>query len=126
SASDAANARLVREARAAAAFDHPNAVAIFDVGEVDGAPYIVMDLDELRSALEAAERGDAVVSTTMAQQFSTSEVREVLGRAIERQSAKQDSIKLGFDDLIAVAAEVGVDVGSLREASRELRVRGEE
>ena len=30
------NARLSREARAAAAFDHPNAVAIFDVGEFDG------------------------------------------------------------------------------------------
>ncbi len=62
----------------------------------------------------------------VAQQFSTSEVREVLSHAVERQAAKQDSVKLGFEDLIDIAAEVGVDVESLREASRALRTRGEE
>ncbi|HEY0468853.1 MAG TPA: 2TM domain-containing protein [Polyangiaceae bacterium] len=92
-------------------------------------------MDELRSALESAERGESplelalaesAVSTTMAQQFSTSEVNEVLGRAIEQQAARQNSTKLGFDDLIAIAAEVGVDVESLREASRALRSGAEE
>ncbi len=38
--------RLLREARAAAAIDHPNAVAIFDVGEVDGIPFLAMELVE--------------------------------------------------------------------------------
>ncbi|MEO7330348.1 MAG: serine/threonine-protein kinase, partial [Minicystis sp.] len=38
------NARLIREAKAAAALDHPNAVAIFDVGDAEGTPYIVMEL----------------------------------------------------------------------------------
>lgn len=36
-------ARLVREARAAAKLEHPNAVVVHDVGEVDGVPYIVME-----------------------------------------------------------------------------------
>ena len=42
-------ARLVREARAAAALDHPNAVAVFDVGEEAGMPYLAMELVEGRS-----------------------------------------------------------------------------
>ncbi len=92
-------------------------------------------MDELRSALESAGRGEPLVeppkaglavSTTMAQQFSTSEVREVLAHAIEQQAARPGSPKLGFEDLIAIAADVGVDVESLREASRALRSRGEE
>jgi eukaryotic-like serine/threonine-protein kinase len=39
-----ARARLLREARAAAAIAHPNAVAIHHVGDVEGDPYIVMEL----------------------------------------------------------------------------------
>ncbi len=42
-------AKLLREARAAAALDHPNATAIFDVGEVDGVAYIAMELVDGRS-----------------------------------------------------------------------------
>ncbi len=37
-------ARLYREARAAAALAHPNAVALHDVGEAEGVFYIVMEL----------------------------------------------------------------------------------
>jgi len=92
-------------------------------------------MDELRSALESADRGQErlepatpgpAAGDTLAQLFSTSEVNEVLGKAIERQAASQRSTKLGFDDLIAIAAEVGVDVESLREASRTLRIRNQE
>lgn len=55
-------------------------------------------MDELASALESAARGEApveiakagpAVGTTMTQRFSTSEVREVLSHAVERQAAKQ-------------------------------------
>ena len=92
-------------------------------------------MDALLLALDAAGRGEAPAAApkveppagaTMAQLFSTAEVREVLGKAIEQQAAKDGSTKLGFEDLIAVAAEMGVDVASVREASRALRARGEE
>ena len=39
-----AAARLVREARAAAALTHPNTVAIHDLGEIDGTVFLVMEL----------------------------------------------------------------------------------
>lgn len=56
--------RFLREARYAAKLSHPNVVAIYDTGENDGLPYIVMEYvegatlaDELhrRGALAAAE-----------------------------------------------------------------------
>ena len=43
-ASTRAASQLMREARAAAALDHPNAVSVFDVAEVDGTLYIAMEL----------------------------------------------------------------------------------
>ena len=39
-----ATALVLREARASAALDHPNAVAVFDVGEADGQLFIAMEL----------------------------------------------------------------------------------
>jgi serine/threonine-protein kinase len=39
-----ASSRVLREARAAAALDHPNAVSVFDVGEADGQLFISMEL----------------------------------------------------------------------------------
>src|SRR5688572_18415934 len=44
-----ARARLVREARAAAALNHPNICAVYEVGEADGQAYIAMELAEGRT-----------------------------------------------------------------------------
>src|SRR5512143_3417317 len=44
--------RLLREARASAAFNHPNKVAIYELGEAEGIPYIAMEYVSGRSLRE--------------------------------------------------------------------------
>jgi serine/threonine protein kinase len=48
--------RFVREARLAARLSHPNVVAVFDAGEEDGRPYIVMECVEGESLAETVRR----------------------------------------------------------------------
>jgi serine/threonine protein kinase len=54
-----AHKRLLREARAASKLDHPNVVAVFDVGETAEGPYIVMELVPGRSLRELIDADDA-------------------------------------------------------------------
>jgi eukaryotic-like serine/threonine-protein kinase len=48
--------RFFREARMAAALSHPNLVAVYDVGEEDGLPYIVMEYVEGETLAELMAR----------------------------------------------------------------------
>jgi serine/threonine protein kinase len=52
--------RFFREARMAAALSHPNLVAVFDVGEEDGQPYIVMEYVEGETLAELMKRDGPV------------------------------------------------------------------
>jgi eukaryotic-like serine/threonine-protein kinase len=53
----ALRSRLLREARAAAALDHPYACAIHEVGEVDGVPFIVMEYVKGETLRQRLARG---------------------------------------------------------------------
>jgi serine/threonine protein kinase len=52
--------RFLREARMAAALSHPNLVAVFDVGEEDGLPYIVMEYVEGETLADLMRRSGLV------------------------------------------------------------------
>jgi hypothetical protein len=90
-------------------------------------------MDDVAQALDAAVReggepGSAKPrhardrlpqGATEAQRFSTGEVRDVLAKAIDQQAERQGSTKLGFEDLLAVAAEgVSIPIPSGRPAAR--------
>jgi len=49
--------RFLHEARAAAALMHPNLCPIFDVGQVDGTPYLTMAYLEGRPLSNLVEKG---------------------------------------------------------------------
>jgi eukaryotic-like serine/threonine-protein kinase len=56
--------RFVREARAIGAIQHPNILAVYDAGEANGAPYLVMELasgGSLRERIKAASLDIATV-----------------------------------------------------------------
>ena len=52
--------RFSREARLAARLDHPNVVQVFDVGEDEGRPYIVMEHVEGGTVADRIERTTAL------------------------------------------------------------------
>ena len=59
-------ARFDREARAVAALSHPNICALYDYGEADGRPYMVLEYlsngsleDRLSDGRPLPDRGDA-------------------------------------------------------------------
>ncbi|HEX4005385.1 MAG TPA: protein kinase [Acidobacteriaceae bacterium] len=49
--------RFEQESRAVAALNHPNILAIYDVGQSDGSPYLVTELLEGESLREVLDRG---------------------------------------------------------------------
>jgi serine/threonine protein kinase/Tol biopolymer transport system component len=66
SADDERRARMLREARTAAAVSHPNIAAVFEVGEADGVVFIAMELIEGASLRELLAAGRLPVPRALA------------------------------------------------------------
>jgi hypothetical protein len=146
-----ANQRMLREARAAASFEHPNAVVVYDVGEHEGATFLAMEL--VRGTLLRQRVGDRDVPLGRRLRWLV-DVARALGAAhrhgIVHRDIKPDNVMIREDGTakvldfgiarrqasavdpsapteaggIATITEEGVVVGTPRYAAPE-QLRGE-
>lgn len=82
-----ARKRLLREARAAAALDHPFICHIHEVGEVEGKPFIAMEYVEGRTLRESISRGPLEPAEALP---VAAEIAEALQAAHERGVIHRD------------------------------------
>jgi serine/threonine-protein kinase len=98
-------ARFRDEARAAASLSHPNIVAVFDFGEEESGPYIVMELVDgqdlgaiLRDNGPLAPRQSARVAAEVAKALHAAHVHGIVHRDV-----KPSNILVGRDGRVKVA-----------------------
>lgn len=117
---DEARARLLREARAASRLDHPNVVGVFDVGDCEHGPYIVMELVPGRSLRAAIDAGDLTVAERLR---ILREVAVALAAAhdagIVHRDVKPENVIVRPDGRVKV-----LDFGIARAAARDVEGDG--
>jgi serine/threonine-protein kinase len=85
--------RFRREARAAARLSHPNIVPIYDVGEDDGTPYLVMELvegsnlkDRIRASAPLADTEIRSLGAILATTLDYAHARGLIHRDVKPQN----------------------------------------
>jgi tetratricopeptide (TPR) repeat protein len=107
------HARLLREARAAAALCHDNAVAIYDVGEIGGVAFIAMELVEGRPL--RAVVGDERIPMSRRLEIVTDVARALAAahdRGLVHRDIKPENVMLRIDGAVKV-----LDFGLAHDAS---------
>ncbi|WP_263409049.1 serine/threonine-protein kinase [Terriglobus tenax] len=79
--------RFLREARAVSALNHPNIRAIFDIGDHDGVPYMVMELLDGETLRDAINRGPLALGDVVSY---GSEIAEALAAAHAKNIVHRD------------------------------------
>ena len=146
----AARARFLREAKSAAALDHPYICKIFEIGEAEGTPYIAMEYVEgttlkerfsgiapplkevLQTALEIAEALEAAHRKNIIHRdlkpsnlMLTSEGHvKVMDFGLAKRSVPDEGIKTQEQSITASLTQTGITLGTLAYMSPE-QLRGQ-
>ena len=90
-----ASRRLIREAQAVAALDHPNICSIYEVGEHDGRAFIVMQHVEGETLSARVKRGPLAVSEVLGIAIPVADgLAEAHARGIVHRDIKPQNIML--------------------------------
>ncbi len=88
-------ARLLNEARNAAGLNHPNIVSVYDAGEADGSPFIVMEFVE-GEALHKV-RPDALEEIVAIARQVCAALEHAHGRGVVHRDLKPENVLLSSD-----------------------------
>lgn len=107
---DEYTSRFLRESKAAGALSHPSIVTIYDVGKVQGVPYIMMEL------IEGKDLGEALKEHQKFSQKDTLKIALRLAKALDYAHAanvvhrdiKPDNIILMSDNETVKVADFGI------------------
>ncbi|HKS23970.1 MAG TPA: protein kinase [Thermoanaerobaculia bacterium] len=127
--------RFEQEARAAGALNHPGLVTIFDVGNVDGAPYIVMELLEgetLRATLDAAKPATIPIRKAIDYAMQIASALAVAhGKGIIHRDLKPENVFVTHDRRVKILdfglaklAPDASDINDKNQTSRHLTSAG--
>ncbi len=134
-------ARFLREARAAGGLSHPNIVVVHDVGEIDGRPYIAMELvqgstlaDALEAQMPVAVRDAVVIAIQLARALEYAHAHGIVHRDIKPANvmllADRRTVKVAdfgiahVEDGQAQRTQLGAVLGTPQYMSPE-QVRGD-
>jgi tetratricopeptide (TPR) repeat protein len=110
----AARARLLHEAQAAARLNHAHIIAVYDAGEAQGIPFIVMELVEGRNLRELATAdGEGLLSVPRVTQIALQlcdALEHAHSQGIVHRDLKPENVLLLEEDgrLMAKLADLGV------------------
>ena len=111
-------ARLLSEAQAVAKLNHPNIVTVHDAGEIDGTPYIVMELVEGESLYQHPPDGFAGM-LAMAGDVSSA-LEHAHSHEIIHRDLKPENIVIASDGTAKL-----MDFGLARSMATRVSVEGE-